>query len=437
MSKIHSRRVVHGLAALGLMVALGACDNLLGVDNYGAIDDENVTDPAFIPEMVNATVSAFQEKFGLLVFAGALLSDEAVNGHNFEQWQDIDLRIIDHENTMIRDIYRAAQTARGTGEDMVSRLREVLESPSTSIELATALTYTGYAYIQLGEYFCYSPIEGFGAAVESDGILAVAVERFEEAISILEELNGDKAEQMLNLARVGAARASLQQGKYDDAIAFATPVPEDFTAWIRHAESPTDLRNYLSSATKGTNQSIGVDVAFRGLNDTRVRHAAEPVTGHNQKTQLWTPYQSASYSEWSADGESVTIDNTTSIRLASGLEARYIIAEAGGMSDGELRAFIDERRAVGGHGAYTGADLRAELREQRRRDFFLDGHRLGDLRRYRRLHGVDFFPTGPHPNDAAWGWGSYSTATCFIPHREEKESNPNYSPLGDPIDPIG
>src|SRR5690606_14145310 len=158
------------------------------------------------------------------------------------------------------------------------------------------------------------------------------------------------------------------------AINYATDVPEDFVAWIRHGESPTYLRNYLSSVTKGTNQSIGVDVKFRDLNDKRVRHAATSRKGHNGKTDLWTPYQSSSFSEWTADGASQEIQNTTSIRFASGLEARYIIAEAGGMTDAELRAFIDERRAVGGFGPFAGTDaeLQAELRDQRRRDFFLD-----------------------------------------------------------------
>ncbi|MBA4158990.1 MAG: hypothetical protein H0X65_16160 [Gemmatimonadetes bacterium] len=70
----------------------------------------------------------------------------------------------------------------------------------------------------------------------------------------------------------------------------------------------------------------------------------------------------------------------------------------------------------------------AELRDQRRRDFFMDGHRLGDLRRYMDQYGVDEFPTGPHPNDAAWAWGNYGDATCFVPSRAERIGNPGYRP---------
>jgi hypothetical protein len=120
------------------------------------------------------------------------------------------------------------------------------------------------------------------------------------------------------------------------------------------------------------------------------------------------------------------IGQDTHMSLASGREARYIIAEAGGLSDATLRAFINERRAVGLQGAFTGPDLQAELRDQRRRDFFLSGRRVGDLRRYQKLYSVDLWPKGAHPNDAEWGWGAYGTATCFVPHLNEATGNPGF-----------
>jgi hypothetical protein len=67
--------------------------------------------------------------------------------------------------------------------------------------------------------------------------------------------------------------------------------------------------------------------------------------------------------------------------------------------------------------------LQAEVRDQRRRDFFMDGHRLGDLRRYLALYGIDEFPQGTHPDIFI---GTYGTATCFIPALDEKQGNPGY-----------
>lgn len=428
MSRLFARRAALGAAVLGLAVGLGGCDTLLEVDNAGAINESDVSDPLFVPQMVNAAINTFQENFGFLVWTGAIFTDEAVNGHNYEQWQDIDLRIVEDDNSQLAVIYEDIQQARATGDDMVARLRDVLDDPAHSIELATALTYAGISYTYLAEYFCYAPVEAEGEAIRSEAIFEKAVERFQEAIQIAQGAGADGAH-ILNLAQVGAARAALGAGDLTQAVAYAGNVPADFVVWVRHIDSPTALRNYLWGATTGTNTTIGVDVKFRGLDDTRVRHAAEATTGHNQKTLLWLPYQSESYDAWTADGADQPFEANTGIRLASGLEARYILAEAGGMSEAELLAFIDERRAVGGQDPFAGTDLQAELRDQRRRDFFLDGHRLGDIRRYLARYGVDEFPTGPHPNDAEWGWGDYGTATCFIPHRDEAVGNPNYRPL--------
>jgi hypothetical protein len=426
------------VAVAGLVLALGACDDLLRVSNPGVIDDDDVNDTFFVPQMVNAAVHTIQTNFSFLAYAGAIFTDEALNGHNFVGWQDIDLRIMEDHTGQVLEVYQAAQAGRAVGDDMITRLRPLVENPATHLGLATALAYNGYAYAILGEYYCSTPVAPSGPAVGSDEILAMAVQRFDEAIRIAQTGTGAEAQRILNLARVGAARASLQQGKVAEAIAYATPVPEDFVVWVRHAGSPTSLRNYFWGSTTGTNRTIGVDPAFRGLNDARVRHTPNSRTGHNQKTRLFTPARSPAFAGWHSDTpmnateavliSQLGIQQDTDMRLASGLEARYIIAEAGGMSDPALRDFIDSRRAVGKQTPFTGTDLRAELRDQRRRDFFLGGHRVGDLRRYQKLYNVDDWPKGPHPNDAEWGWGQYGTATCFIPHRNEATSNPNYRP---------
>src|SRR5690606_4424030 len=73
------------------------------------------------------------------------------------------------------------------------------------------------------------------------------------------------------------------------------------------------------------------------------------------------------------------------IRLASGLEARYIEVEA--REDlAEMVAFINARRTASGQpGVFSATDLGEAMRElmsQRSRDFWLEGKRLGDWRRH-------------------------------------------------------
>ena len=44
--------------------------------------------------------------------------------------------------------------------------------------------------------------------------------------------------------------------------------------------------------------------------------------------------------------------------------------------------------------ATTAANFTDNLMDQRRRDFFLDGHRMGDLRRYRNKNSTDLWEKG-------------------------------------------
>jgi hypothetical protein len=421
------------LVAAGTMVGCDNVSRLLEVQNPGQIGEVALDDEELIPALVNSAVGEFQSMFSDLVFAGAILSDEGVNGHNFSQWRDFDLRIVEPSNTILNaEIYSPLQRARAAGDDATVRIREVLGNAANShFGLARSHAYAGYSYVMLGEYFCESPVNAESAALTSEQILQGAVQHFEQAIQVATAARAAgtpavRADSIIRLARVGAARAHLWLGNQTQAVEFAAQVPNDFTFWVWYANESALQNNRLQAATTGANRYLGTGAAFRNLNDPRVRHSATPIRGHNSITDLWTPFQSPSHSEWTASAN-VPFQLGTDIRLASGLEARYIIAEAQGLTPENL-AFVNQRRAVGNQTALvtvTEAQYMEALRDQRRRDFFLDGHRVGDLRRYIRQHAVNHFPTGPHPNTE---WGNYSDATCFVPHNNERIGNPNYRP---------
>ena len=134
------------------------------------------------------------------------------------------------------------------------------------------------------------------------------------------------------------------------------------------------------------------------------------------------PFKPSQYSGWLPTGPAQTIDITSNIRFASGLEARYAVIEADG-ANAAMLAFVNARRAIGGKPAVnlSGAELVAELRRQRAYDFYLTGQRLGDLRRYAAT-GTNLFPTGKYPVFP----DPYGTMSCFIVPRSEKTGNPNY-----------
>jgi hypothetical protein len=430
-SMIH-RRTRRVLAALAVAGVLGGCDTLLQVENPGAILEENLDDPTLINLLVNSVVGEFQDTYTDLAYYGAIITDEAVTGHNFETIQQMDRRVMDPLNgTLNTAIYIPLQKTRFLADSVSSRLRGMLPNPSQDLRLARTLAYAGYSYVLLAEYFCDAPING-SAGKSPNELFQLAGDRFAEAIAIgtaAKAAGGSAAaaDEVIDLARVGAARAALNTGDGATASTLAGQVASGFEAWVAHSANASRQYNPFHGHTTGSNHNLGLDDRFRDLGDPRVPHSAKGTLGHNRSTILYKPFQPSSFGEWES-GTTVGFERTTDVRFASGLEARYIVAEAAGGTPATL-TFVNERRAVGGQGTLVATDpgiIMAELREQRSRDFFMDGHRLGDLRRYISQGVGDprhAFPSGDHPNPLM---GSYEDATCFIVPNSERVGNPNY-----------
>jgi hypothetical protein len=430
-----ARRAGGLVPAVLLAGALAGCESVLEVKNPGAVADEQLSDTLNAPLLTPTVVSDFQRVYDDLARAGAWFTDELVSGHNFVGYREWDGRIMNEDRTELRNVYTDLHQARFSADSLFGRYRALYPNPTPvqNLNLARMRAYGGYTYVLFGEYFCESPVRPTEAALPSAELTRLAIPRFEEAIQLATVARSGtgavpaaRADSIIHLARVGMARAYLQLGDKAKAAQAAAQVPAGFEFRAFYSESKDYAENLFFSSSTGSSQNLGVDVKFRNLNDRRVLHTRTSRTGHNGSTPLFRPYQGPSFSEWKASGDTVNFTKNTSIRFASGLEARYILAEAGGMTEAQLLAFINERRAVGGQTALAsaaGVNLQAELRDQRRRDFFLDGHRLGDLRRYKAQQGIDEFPKGAHPDAFI---GTYGTAECFIPALDEKQGNPAY-----------
>lgn len=432
MNFTFQKRALRGLAALGLVGALGACSDFLTVQNPGAINEENLSDTTVLNELATSGISDFNRMYTGNAHAGAILSDEAVTGHNFTEWQEFDLRQVRQNNSVLPDIYVPLQRTRFSTEDMANRLKALLGgAAATDIRVAKALAYAGYANTIMGETLCMAPVAPDQPALTSQEIFTRAIPFYQEAITVATAYRAAattnalraRADSVLDLARVGLARTYLNVNNRTEAAAVAKLVSPTFVARVVHSDSKDYLYNPFEANTAGTNRNLGVDEKFRNLNDPRVRHTG-PGFGHNGTTVLYTPAQSPSFSGYNASA-AAAFTRTTSVRFSSGLEAQYIVAEAEGLNAVNL-AFLQSRQAAGNQTLTTpttDAAFRAALRDQRRRDFFLDGHRLGDIRRYKAFYGIDEFPTGNHPNEA---FGAYGTAECYIPDRNEAIGNPQY-----------
>ena len=420
----HRRAALGVLLALAAGAALGACKNALDVTNPRYIEESQLNDPQLINVLVNTAIGAVQTNYSEFAWYSAILTDEALNATNDYRSGELNQRIVELAQGNIGP-YAQLQYTRATADSAAGRIRALIASPG-DVRLARALAYAGYSYVFLAEFMCTAPINA-GPLVTDDSLEKIALARFNEAIAdaTAAGAGGTKlaADSVIALARVGAARASLDLGDKAGAIAYGSLVPPNFLVYVDYITSGnTSLQNSLWGRVNGQNKQLGVHPLMQHLNDPRLRYVTQGVLGHNQLTILNVPYSPRSFSTFSYN-DSTPIQPNSSIELASGLEARYIVAEASGPTAATL-ALVNERRAYGKEAPVTlsGDALMAELREQKRRDFFLAARRLGDLRRYLAQGVGDFFPSGPHPTSQ---WGLYGSATCYIITQDEVNSNPN------------
>ena len=465
----------HSLSRLARLTAviasLAGCD-ILDVKNPGQIPVTDLNNPNLVTALVTGAIGDFTHMYDdPFIWRGSMFTDEQVTGINWEQTARLNLRIVRFNegdaDGMFGGISRALRQAEGATE----RLRTLLTAPNSDGRLATTLAYAGYSYVVMGEAMCQAtvsqmdPITGVitpGTGIlPTDSLFRRAISRFTEAVNVATVANNT---QILNLARVGLARTYLNLGDMANTKVWAALVPASFKYWLEYSANTPRENNVMQARVTGANHALGMYPKFLqsgGLafgtqslakyeTDPRIQHTSSWTTGHNALTRLYKPYQGLRYSGYtgrvqgiySAGTGTYTVDATTvvgtnlnlyqfntNILLADYNEAQHDFAEADGPTAATL-AFVNARRAVGNQTAVSfpvgDPAIMAELREQRARDLFLGGFRLGDLRRWKRQGVGDFFPTGPHVNAT---WGNYSNAECYPIPLQEYESNPNIKDL--------
>jgi hypothetical protein len=229
------------------------------------------------------------------------------------------------------------------------------------------------------------------------------------------------ADSVIAFANVGAARASLNKNDKAKATQYAQLVPAAFVFSAYYTDNTTGQIHRTYNRI-GTGNGVGTlaGTPFEAMaGDPRVPRATTPAG------RVGTPLSPESYSTFNNTVAGANFLPVMSVRIASGLEARYIVAEAAGPTAATL-TFVNERRAVGLQApvTLTGDALMAELRDQKARDFYLDNHRLGDLRRYKKYYSVDLFPKGPYPGSTT-GQIYNEAIDCWPLPTNEINDNPN------------
>ncbi len=426
MRAIQPRRRRSSAAAAALLFGLASagCDGLLDATNPEFIDEDQLTNPALEQLLVNGVLGEFQFSYGYYALYSAALADEAFFDHTEVNIRAFTLHNIDDNNTVNTSIFSNLQRARQSADDAAERLKAMLgdANAAKSLNVATVLAYGAYAYTLLGEGFCQATVN-LSAAMTSDQLLQRAITLFDQAIATATAAGTSAAAtDIINMARVGAARAALKLGDGTKAVPYATQVPANYEKLVHYSANSVRENNLFNVPSGVSGAWLSMGPTFLTLADPRAPRTTLTTLRGLNSNPIVPAQKPLMFTGWSATAVNDRILPDTDIKFATGIEARYVMAEVAGPVAATL-TFVNERRAVGGKPPVdlSGTALMAELRAQRSLDFYLTGQRLGDLRRYKAKLGIDLFPTGKDPitNDI------YGAAQCLIIPRSEKASNPN------------
>jgi len=429
LSRVRALVAVACLATTAL-AAVGCRDlTSLQQSNPGALDANGVFIPANAVLLTNGVIADFECAFSRYVIGSGLfvdeLSDAIANPSNY----DYDARRVTTNgpygtvtctstSNQQPGIYTTLSTARASGDTVAAKLRgwtdaEVPTGVSRAKLIGQAAAYTGYSIVLLGESMCSAAIN-VGPELTPAQLFAEAKIRFDSAVVSATAANDATT---LNMALLGRARTLLDLGNAAAAGVDAAKIPSNFVLNMS-TDGVNVRRENFSFIAINQNSWATVDASFRGLTingaaDPRVAVTNSGRAGTAAGTQVWTPDKYPALA--------------SAMPIARYAEAQLIVAEAKLAANdlpGAIAAINIVRASRPGVPAYDGtgqtaAQIKAQIIEDRRRELFLEGHRLGDLRRY----NLPFTPTAGTAYTT--GGGVYGTQTCLPLPDVERVNNPN------------
>jgi hypothetical protein len=405
------RAAVLALAAGGL----AACGTLLEVEAPSRILEQTLLQPSNANVLVAGAVADFECALGNFILTGGTLADEFADAQaNAATW-DIDRRTNFPATTLYATggcggfgVYTPLSIARFQADQALQLLAKWTDAevPGRAALQAQAAAFAGYSYLLMGEMFCSCAFD-LGAEQTPAAVFALAEERFSRVIAA----TGAPAD-LRNLALVGRARARINQGKRTEAAADAALVPAGFvyTAKTTAAAGRAENRIFRFNNTNGT---VTVDTQFRaqtvaGVADARVNVTDAGRGGSLPTVRLFVQNKYRSLSD--------------PIPMATWREATLIRAEvAGGATAVQL---INQLRTAANLPAFSSTvetEIQAQVREERRRELFLEGHRLYDTIRFN-------LPLVPAAGALfSNGGGTYGNNKCLPLPDVERLNNPSIS----------
>jgi len=440
-----------------------ACEDFLTAQNPAAIPVERLSDTSLVELMHNSAIAGLQGPNNFWYsYLSATFTDELRNHHVFIDEVLYDRRSVDVANSYNSVFtYGPIQRARWLADSVAGRMRAIYaDSALHDVRLARVHAIAGYQLIRLAEGWCEVPIStadaAYSAPIPSEELFKLAEARFDSAIKVAAAARVANAavaattlgnrymlasDSIRNLAYVGKARAALGRNDKVTAATIAKLVAPIGTGtnfeyrMYYNSNLTLGLHNLWAERLAGAAGSANIvasisNTPFLALDDARVPHpinatTGAPATEATQSGAAVVPNSPLMFSTFNGTKAGADVTYEASMVLASLLEARYIIAEAEGPTASSI-AFIESRRLAFPSSTAatptTAANFMTNLIEQRGRDFYLDGHRIGDLRRWSKYYQINNrWPTGSYLGSATV---SYGNVMCWPLNAAEITNNP-------------
>jgi hypothetical protein len=420
-----------------LLFATAACDT--AVTNPGPVQDEFLADRNAATAMVNGAGRALSSGMNWIGYTGAAVAREihpAGSTGSFgisARWQNGELNADDGG---LDTHWEQAQQARWLAEETLRRLETAGPPPVGSLQtpvqyanlLKLAYIYAGFANRLLGENMCEAVIDG-SAALPGATFFQRAESLFTKALTV----TGGTAATMTTLSDAaygGRAAVRVHLGKWTDAVSDAGQIATDFVYDMPYFNIGSDAQRNRIFYASGNSRESGS--AYRAHTQWNTWHYDYWVATADPRVPITvTSLQGDAAIECCGKvpfwPEAKYTSSAAPIRLTSGREMRLIEAEAllrGNDLTGGMAA-INAVRTNAGTTTLTATDLTDAwrlLKRERAIELWLEGRRLGDLRRWK----ADNTPGALDPLESVGADSHLSQQDlCFPISRSERETNPN------------
>src|SRR5688572_20690230 len=349
--------------------------------------------------------------------------------------------------------------ARWIAEEAIERMEAALGAQAENYELlGRAYMWAGFANRILGENMCHAVYNGGGPEAFTTHFDR-AISQFTRAIEIGRRVGGTAGQNIERAALAGRAAAYLYIGKNAEAEADASAVPLTFVHGVQYYNSPSPVYTlaqalYDSSVRGISTWNTVFEAYYKNTGDPRAAYGFDTTKrfGENKRVtygdvlfyyplKFYRPRTQEIYTRHIAPlPANRALMEQVPVNLASGREMQLVLAEvklrrgdfAGAMTHiNSLRSGLRSELTSQPLALWTATNAEqawTHLKRERGIELWMEGRRLGDLRRWReeRTPGA-LDPLEYIPQELVTRFPDLKREqeVCFPIPRAERETNPH------------